>query len=121
MLSFLHILLVALFGVIYITVLINNSAPNSSLGLWLEVAWGAILIPIGAYITTKPGGAIKTRVRGLKRIYNKTNVSLFNKLAKDSTQPNIVNFYRAIGALLFVVGIVVLWRDVPELLKMNLD
>jgi len=112
MMSFLHVFIVIVFGLVFITTLLAEpTQPYSSAGWWYNTIWSLLAIGMGGWCALYTDTFISRNKSAFEKFHNKTRFPLFKKQAEGMTKPYMHSFCRALGILFILIGATLLLKN----------
>lgn len=109
--SFFHVAIVVLFGILFITTILQEPVTTDPIAWWWETCWSVFAICLGGYFAIYTDKSIHKNHQWFLRLYEKTGVSIFKHQAEGMLKPYMYPFARAMGILFVLIGLVLLCRN----------
>ena len=111
MMSFLHVVIVIVFGLIFIPSIIREGAPIDLTYWWYTTVWALFAIGFGGWFTIFTRQFIERCKRQFEFFYRKTRFFVFRLQAEGMSKSYMYPFARALGILFFIIGVVMLVQN----------
>lgn len=111
MMSSLHVLIVILFGVIFISSIWNEPVPAEPVAWWYEMLWSMFAVLFGTLVAVYAKRFNERNRQLFLKMYEKTKFPLFKLQAEVTAKPYMYPFARAMGILFVVIGLSIFIRN----------
>ena len=110
------LIFVVVFGVLFISAIINAPVSVDTFSYVWEIVWSALAITLGGFAAFYPKKFNDGNTRRFEKLYNKTKIAIFRYQAEETREPYMLPFARAMGILFITIGFVLLIRNLISLI-----